>query len=239
MKNVLRIISMTAILLFGTLFAGAQKMMLGAGAGYGTFSMSDTKDYNETIQNTLPFTPVLTDDFPGWFYFGGEMLYSFPKNIAAGITISTTSTGSRLHLADYSGEYTFDNLQRGWFPGVKVLLGKAPGQQNGLCFSAEAGMSFSSMHFDEKLLVYEEDASDQGDFSAHGFFIKPGVSYLQNLGQHLILSANVSYYLGFESGYFVNGHSDQKISNPETDEAIKPNWNGLRAGLVLYWATEL
>ena len=218
--------------------AGAQKILFGAGGGYATFSMSDLKDYNTTVQNNLPFSPEVTDNFPAWFYLNADVLYSFPRLVAAGLTVSTTSTGSRLHLADYSGEYSFDMQTHSWFPGVKVLLGKAPGRTNGPCFSLEGGMAFSSMSFDEKIAVYEEETNDQQDFSAHGFFVKPGLTYMYHVGSQLIVSANVSYYLGFESGYYVKGNSGQKITNTDTGKRIKPNWNGLRAGLVLYWGKE-
>ena len=235
MTNSLKITAILLTVLFVNT-AVAQKFLLGVGGGYATFNMSDTKDYNKSVQNNLPFTPVLTDNFPGWYFFNAEALYSFPKILAAGLKVSTTSTGSRLHLADYSGEYTFDNQQKGWFPGVKLLLGKAPGRQSGFCASMEGGMAFSSMTFDEKMVVYDEQTDDHQEFSARGFYVQPGLNYMQHVGEQIILSANVSYYLGFESGYFVKGHSDQKITNNDTGKKIKPDWNGLRAGIVVYWA---
>lgn len=213
----------------------AQKILVGAGGGYATFSMSDTKDYNQWVQNNLPFTPVVTDNFPAWYFLNAEALYCFPRLLAAGLKISTTSTGSRLSLADYSGEYTFDNQQNGWFSSVKLLLGKAPGTHSGSAFSLEGGMAFSTMTFDEEIVVADLESSDEMEFRARGFFIQPGLNYMQLVGEHLALSANVSYYLGFESGYFVKGNKDRKITNDETGEKIKPNWNGLRVGLVLYW----
>ena len=234
MKNLLSI-SAIVVAVFISNTVMAQKILLGAGGGYATFNMSDTKDHNKAVKNNLPFTPVLTDDFPGWYFFNAEALYSFPKLLAAGFKVSTTSTGSRLHLADYSGEYTFDNQQHGWSPGVKLLLGKAPGRLSGPGVSIEGGMTFSSMTFDEKIAVFDEHADDHSEYSAHGFYVQPGLNYMQHVNKQIILSANVSYYLGFENGYFVKGHSDQKITNNDTGEKIKPNWNGLRAGLVIYW----
>lgn len=231
MKNLL----IVAAIIFLANTTDAQRILLGAGGGYATFSMSDTKDYNKSVQINLPFTPVFTDDFPGWYFFNAEALYGFPKILAAGLKISSTSTGSRLHLADYSGEYTFDNQQKGWFPGARLLLGKTPGRQSGPCASIEGGMAFSSMSFNEKLEVYEEQTDNQQEFSANGFYVQPGLNYMQHVGAHIILSVNVSYYLGFESGYFVKGHKDQKITNNDTGENIMPDWNGLRGGIVVYW----
>ncbi|MDX8337855.1 hypothetical protein SLH46_01590 [Draconibacterium sp. IB214405] len=235
MKNLLKISLFVCFVLFVNI-SSAQKLMLGLGGGYATFDMSDTRAYNEWVQNNLPFSPALTDDFPGWYYFSGEALYTLPKTVAVGLKMSTTSTGSRLHLSDYSGEYTFDNKQNAWFVGVKTLLGKAPGQKSGPCFSMEAGASFSSMSFEEEIVVYEERESDNEDFSAIGFYVEPGLTYLQNIGKNLIVSGNVSYHMDFGKGYHINGESDMEIIHPETNEKIKPQWNGLRAGIIIYWS---
>ncbi len=237
MENLFKIIAVVLFAMFLAETASAQKFLLGAGGGIATFRMKDTKSYNTWVQDKLPFDAVLTDNFPDWYYYQAEVLYSFPKVLAAGFKLSATSTGSRLHLADYSGEYTFDNRQQAWVPGIKLLLGKAPGRMSGPCFSAEGGIAFSSMSFNEATTVHEEQTDDFLEFSAHGFYVQPGFSYLQNMGRHLIVSANVSYYLGFENGYHTLGHSDQKITNSETGEKIKPDWNGVRAGIVVYWRT--
>ena len=237
LKGMKHIVIKTAILfaMFTAHGAVAQKILLGFGGGIAKFNMSDTKEYNRWVQQDLPFTPSITDDFPDWYFFNAEALYSFPKFIAAGLNVSTTSTGSRLHLADYSGEYTFDNVQKGWFPGVKILLGKAPGKQSGPCVSLEGGLAFSSMSFTENIAVYEQQYNDEKEFSAVGYYIRPGVAYMQHIGKHIVVSANISYHLGFESGYYIRGKSDQKIKFIDTDENIKPGWNGLRAGMVVYW----
>ena len=60
------------------------------------------------------------------------------------LNVSSTST-VRLTLADYSGKYTLDNLQTGFFPGVRVLVGNEPGKVNGLNFSLERGVAFRKM----------------------------------------------------------------------------------------------
>nr|WP_321353782.1 hypothetical protein [uncultured Draconibacterium sp.] len=235
MRNLLKI-NIILCFVFFTNLAMAQKLMLGLGGGYATFDMSDTRSYNEWVKDNLPFSPALTDDFPGWYYFSGEALYSLPKTLAFGVKLSSTSTGSRLHLSDYSGEYTFENKQNVWFAGVKTLLGKAPGQQSGLCFSMEAGASFSSMTFEEELHVYEQQQTDTEDFSAIGFYAEPGLTYLRNIDKNLILSGNVSYHVNFGKGYHIQGESDMEIIHPETNEKIKPQWDGFRAGIIIYWS---
>lgn len=124
-------------------------------------------------------------------------------------------------------------------PGVKLLLGKAPGHNSGLCASVDGGLAFSSMLLNEELVVGDEVIKDKQTLNALGFYVQPGLNYLQHVGNHIIVSANVSYYLGFEKGYYAEGDKDMKITHPDTGENIKPGWNGLRAGIVVYWGFSL
>lgn len=236
-----RIINLTfAILLFLSFSPAikAQNFLIGAGSGIGTFSMNSSKEYNQMVINRLAFNPVITDNFPPFLYFNAEALYSFPKTLAAGLALSTTSTGSRLHLADYSGEYTFDNLQNVVNVGAKILLGKQPGKTNGINFSLESGVALSKMTFDENISIDAGTETYNEDFSAEGFYIQPGVVYHYQFLQHLLVAAQISWYIGIEKGYHVNGSRKGIIRFGENNEVIKPEWNGLRAGLTLYWNTK-
>jgi hypothetical protein len=217
----------------------SQTILGGIGGGGGTFAMNSGKEYNQTVISLLAFNPEVTDNFPPWFVYKAELLYSFPRTLAAGLNISSTSTGSRLHLADYSGHYTFDNLQRVVNAGAKVLLGSAPGKKSGICGTLEGGMALSYMVLDEvfRLTDYpdEEYEDYHQNFTALGWYLQPGVTYQFFLTRHLQMAANAGYYIGFEKGYHLPGEPDQIIRNTRTNEIIKPEWNGLRLGVMLYW----
>lgn len=223
------------VLIVATTTLKAQDLLFGISGGGATFGMKSTKEFNQTIVSLLPFTPSLTDNFPPYFFTKGEFLYCFPKNLALGLSFSSTSTGSRLTLSDYSGKYTFDNIQKGLFPGIKILVGKAPGKSNGFNFSLEGGVAFSKMNIKEELKISEESTTDKMDFTATGFYIQPGIYYFRIINSKIRLSANLSYYYGIEKGYHLPKSKDQRLFNSTTQEPVKPQWDGIRLGLTAYW----
>jgi hypothetical protein len=227
---------LSGLLISITVSLKAQEILIGVGGGVGTFAMNSTRTFNQTAVKFLPFTPVLISNFPPYFFYKAEAIYCFPKWMAVGINVSTTSTGSRLSLADYSGKFRLDNIQNGLFPGIKLLFGKAPGKSNGFNLSVEGGVAFSKMTVTEELTVFTESNSTVNDFSAMGYFVQPGVCYFRTITSKLKLSANISYYCGFEKGYHLPGNKDQRLLNIETRNPIKPMWDGIRLGITAYWS---
>jgi hypothetical protein len=226
---------MVVALIVATTTLKAQDFIIGISGGGGTFEMNSTKAFNQAIVNLLPFKPILTDNFPPYFFYKAEALYCFPKNLAIGINLSTTSTGSRLTLADYSGKYTLDNIQKGVFTGIKLLFGKAPGQTNGLNFSLEGGVAFSNMTVKEDLKVYGDSTKNKMDLRAMGIYAQPGIYYFRIINSKLRLSVNLSYYYSIEKGYHLPGSRDQQLINTSTHEPVKPQWDGIRLGITAYW----
>ena len=221
-------------LIIATTSLKAQDLLIGVSGGGATFGMNSTKEFNKVLIKVLPFTPILKEDFPPWIFSKAEVLYCLPKNLALGLTFTSTSTGSRYALSDYSGSYKFDNIQKGLFPGIKVLFGKAPGTSNGINAAFEAGVAFSSMTIKENLTISTEPTSDKSDLKAMGFFIQPGVYYFHVINQKIRLSANLSYYYGIEKGYHLPGNKDQQLINTETNKQVKPQWDLIRVGISAF-----
>lgn len=222
--------------IFATIRPNAQNLLVGGGGGGGTFNMNSIKAFNQFIVKQLPLKPFLTDNFPPYFFSKVELLYCFPENLAIGINFSSTSTGSRYSLADYSGKYTLDNIQQGFFSGVKLLLGKAPGKSNGLNFSLEAGTAFSKMIITEQMKVFDQSSNENQDLTAMGIFVQPGICYFRDIIPHVKVCANISYYYGIEKGYHLPHEKYARLFNTETNESIKPQWDGIRLGITAYWS---
>ncbi|MFA5328887.1 MAG: hypothetical protein WC384_13930 [Prolixibacteraceae bacterium] len=91
------------------------------------------------------------------------------------------------------------------------------------------------MNIDTEIKVFDESNSDIQDFDASGFYFQPGISYFKKIIPQLKVNVTVGYYLGFENGYYLHGQKDQKIILQDTKTTVKPQWNGIRAGINLYW----
>lgn len=213
----------------------AQDILFGAGFGGGTFSMNSTKEFNQFISSGLPFKAELTTNFPPYFFYKAEVLYSFPESFALGVNLSSTSTGSRLSYADYSGSYKLDNVQNGVFAGIKILEGQAPGKVTGFNLGLECGVALSKMNIDESMKVFDQTTSDNTEVSSMGFYVQPGVYYFIVPKSQFRFSANVSYYFGIEKGYHLPNQKDAQLINPDTQKQIKPQWDGFRIGVTAYW----
>jgi len=233
--NKLNLLIAATLIVFSTTLK-AQDFIAGFGGGGATFGMNSTKNFNQTIIKSLPFQPVIKDNFPPWVFSRIDLLFFFPKNMAFGYTVSSTSTGSRMTLSDYSGKYTFDNVQQGIFPGIKLLFGKNPMQTNGMNVSFEAGVSLSSMKIKEDLTLSGESTKDESNLKAMGIFLQPGVNYIRVLNAKIRLSADLSYYFGIEKGYHSPGNKDARLINPDSHEPVKPQWDGIRIGVTLYYS---
>jgi hypothetical protein len=212
----------------------AQDNLIGASFGGGTFSMNSTKEFNDDISSGLPFKTELTTNFPPYFFYKAEVLHCF-KNFALGVNVSSTSTGSRLSYADYSGSYKLDNVQHGLFAGIKILDGQAPGKVTGFNLGLECGVAFSKMKMDEKMKVFDQTISDSTRDNSMGLYVQPGVYYFIVPKSHFRFSANVSYYFGIEKGYHLPNKKDAQLINPDTQKQIKPQWDGVRIGVTAYW----
>ncbi|MDP4291486.1 MAG: hypothetical protein Q8908_10435 [Bacteroidota bacterium] len=236
--NTLKLFLILALIV-STIALKAQIIYIGVGGGGGTFQMNSVKEFNQSIVNQLPFTPVVKDNFPPYFFFKGEVICALPKNLSLGIDLSTTSTGSRFTLADYSGKYTLDNIQNGFFTGLKLLYGNGAGYLKGFNISLESGTAFSKMMVNEDLKVGQESQKDNMDFSAMGFFVQPGLCYYLDIGSKVKVCANVSYYFGIEKGYHLPGERKQILLDQDSRIPIKPQWDGIRVGITAYlkWGT--
>ena len=228
---------MAMTMIIATTTIEAQIIFLGGGFGGGTFGMNSVKEYNQTILKQLPFKPAIKENFPPFFVYKAEIIYCLPDNLSVAINVTSTSTGSRLSLADYSGKYTLDNIQKGLFTGVKLLYGTGlkKGYLNGLNLSMEGGAAFSKMNISEELNVGTESQNDKMDLNATGFYVQPGACYFLNLTKQFKVCANISYYYGIEKGYHLPNNRKQILYNQESGSPVKPQWDGIRLGITAYW----
>ncbi len=222
-------------LLFITSLSSAQKLHIGLGGGFGTFKMSDSRNLNQTVIESLPFGTNLTDDFPPYFLYNGEIIYSFPKIFSLGIKASTTSTGSRVCVSDYSGSYVFDNLQKVYTSGLKAMTGTFPGHKQGICFSLEGGVIWSFLSLKEDFTVFDKSTNSVTDYRAFGYYVQPGIDYLWQVMPWLMVGGNLSYFKGFPNNYYLKDDKEKTLYNTKTNKPISPQWDGVRASISVYY----
>jgi len=223
-------VSMLAVLLLQADLAG-QELRASFTAGVGTYRMQSLKTYIEIVNESLPFSPDLVDAFPPSLWYSAEVAVS-RGDFSWGLAVSYNSTGSRVSLKDYSGEYLSDRMLSAISPGftAEYLLPPLAARIT-LTPGAILGVTFSTMKVDETLVVDEEFIDDNHeDFGAFSLYSGPSLSLAWAMTSAVSLELQTGYILNYGIGRFKPKKERDSWSG---SYEIHPDWNGLRCGLSL------
>ncbi len=201
--------------------------------GLGSYSMSDMKTLDKMIAGQLPLSLHQTDNFPAYWFYQGAVLFNLSENLSMGPMYAFHSTGSRYSLADYSGEYFYDNLLRAHSPGLTINYTKAVGSNFKCGAYIDGGISFTKAEFKEHLQLsnLEEEYNESSSAKETSYFIEPGflISYpLKKIEPGL----HIGYYIPVAAGGFKENESGQLLYLSSENKA-KSGWGGLRVGISL------
>lgn len=100
----------------------SQKVSVDFDLGYGIYSMSQLKELNNEVLASLPFPAQTTSSFPPYLTYRAGFFYRVDTVYSIGTYLGYSSTGSRISLADYSGEYRFDQTISAISTGIALKL---------------------------------------------------------------------------------------------------------------------
>lgn len=223
-------VSMLAVLLLQADLAG-QELRASFTAGVGTYRMQSLKTYIEIINESLPFSPELVDAFPPSLWYSAEVAV-IRGDFSWGLAVSYNSTGSRVSLKDYSGEYLSDRMLSSISPGFTAGYLLPPlAERITLTPGAMLGVTFSTMKVDETLVADEEYIDDyHEDFGAFGLYGGPSLRLAWAVTPAVSLELQTGYILTYGIARFKPKKERDSWSG---SYEIHPDWNGLRCGLSL------
>jgi len=165
------------------------------------------------------FPAMITDDFPVTPVYRFGLNSTLIDSLILSITGFWHSTGSRVHYADYSGEYRSDIIfnTKGiglgltkFFPTITKSL------QLGL--GIETGYFEKDYYFSGYARIGSETVEEKSDYNESGIYIEP----------EIILAYNTdNYFVGLSLSYLVDINS----SNNENQDPLI-SYNSGRIGLV-------
>jgi hypothetical protein len=210
----------------------SQQLSIAFSGGVGTFSMSELKSLNESLQPD--FDAELVTSFPPYFFYKPSLLLRLHR-YTAGLTYTYQSTGSRISAKDYSGEYRFDTKVHSNNMGLYVSADVVKWTNLRISVYAEPGLSFSSLEINQYLCLFDTVLDDQTTrFKALNFYLEPGIDFSYLVSPSVTATANLGYYLQWgKQDFYTGGDKDNELVNPITDESVKPGWKGLRFGITL------
>lgn len=220
-------IALTLILILSPALSG-QTFRASFTTGVGTYRMQNLKTYLEIVNESLPFSPEIVDAFPPYLWYAASFSVRL-GDFQAGVTANYNSTGSRVSLKDYSGEYLSDRKLRAFSPGLFTGYQFPPlTDALSLKASAELGMIFSTMEVDESLIVGDITIDDyDASFGAFNLYAGPSLRLAYDIMPDISLDLNAGYIIQFDGGYFKPKDQDSYTGNYK----MRPDWTGLRCGL--------
>lgn len=222
------------LLLLSPAMLNAQEVAIQYQFGYGKYSMKDIRD----LQNRLMYAASsigakITERFPAHYTQSvsiGGISASGRNHYALNATFLTT--GGRVHVADYSGEYRGDMLLKGYRWGFfyrRYIASRIPWAN--MYIQIEPGILSSRLKMEEELTIGTQQLSDDKpiNFKSTALYLEPstGFRFKPTKWMHLLLSC------GYEID--MKGKMKQSGSNKipyNGDDKIR--WSGIRlnAGLV-------
>lgn len=208
--------------------------------GIGQYSMSGMSDYNKFIRSSLKFHPKQLSDFPPyWNISAGLQVKPNEMNYGGGINYSFESTGSKMSIADYSGEYynTF-NINANSI-GISLLHNIKKFEKFPTNIEFQIGYRITDLRSDEYIKIYEEDSLSTMTADAESFYFEAGmaINYPVSIFE---LGLKLSYLIDFGGEYKItsvnggNQYNGYPLVLPfNLAEPIQTQWTGFRLRLFL------
>ena len=212
----------------------AQKVAFQYEFGYGSFQLKDIKTIQDRVTYSMAkYGARTTEYFPNHFIHSGAFGFISGQH-HFGTTVSFLTTGSRVHVSDYSGEYKTDMLLIGYRWGIfyrYYFPNKT--QWLNIYLQTTPGILFSRLKIDEDLVIGSQKIVDENlMFKSMGTYFEPsvGIRFKPTYWLHLSLGCGYEFNTGGKmklsssSNWDTTYHGDDKI-----------RWNGFRlyAGIII------
>jgi hypothetical protein len=216
--------------------ASPQEVKFAFQTGLGTYSMDGLKNLNCGITDQLQFDSKTVSDFPAYFYFRPSIVFNF-KNLGIGLINTFQSTGSRVSAKDYSGEYHYDMKVHSNTPGIYFEYKIANEKMYSICFYSIMGVAFSKLETLNYLNVFNSLlTNEKTNYKAQNLYLEQGINCIHSFN-YLSVGINLGYLLQFENeAFYTGGDKKNTLYDSVYQVSIKPNWNGIRAGLVISYS---
>ena len=218
-----------SLLLIGLLQA---QINLSARVGYGFYSMSSLKTYQDKQLENLGEIPAqIVSNFPPYINF--KAFISFQRKdyrTRFRFYYGYQTTGSRISLKDYSGELTLDLVVNGHMVGTEIeafstLIFDKIDLRGYFCL----GTTTSILKMYNNLEVGEEKLNESYIFYSHGLDVEPGLRATYKY-KKLDFGLSLGYFLDGTVYFYLKGNRDVKLGYDENN-LVRPSWDGLRLGI--------
>jgi hypothetical protein len=218
---------------------GQAEIKLALNPGMGIYSMTYLSNFNSFIRSTLPFQPKQLSDFPPYWNFSGGMQF-FPENSKDGYAAyySFESTGSKMSLADYSGEYMNQFIVNANSFSVEYISSQKPLFTLPTFLHFQIGYKITDLKSSERYKIGNIDTTNTMTAQANSIFLEPAVSCVYPI-KFIEIGLKLGYQLDFGGEYSIQKYNDSDnykgapLVEPGINRVITTQWTGLRVSLNL------
>ena len=164
------------LFLFFPLILNAQKWAFQYEFGYGSFQLEDIKAIQNRVVNTMSaYGGLSTEYFPNHHIQSAAIGYILGQH-HYGVNGAFLTTGGRVHVGDYSGEYKMDILLVGYRSGLfyQYYIPSKISWFN-VYMQVSSGILFSRLKMNEILVIGNQKAEEIFKFKSTGAYIEPSI----------------------------------------------------------------
>ncbi len=210
------------------------QLSLFAKVEYNHFQMMDLKEYqNELLAGIVGggIPAKITENYPP--YIGYQIGFKIPaeENIYVGGFGGYTSTGSRIHYQDYSGELINDQIASAYtFAGI---LGTKQLLFENLSLDLSLSLELIISSWDNKSTLTLGDSTQQVnlEFGSLSFSIEPTVTPTYSF-KNMNIGLSASYLLCIPTSLEYSSISDAYLIHRNKNRVLI-DWSGYRIGLII------
>lgn len=222
-----KLLLLTCALLIGAAVY-SQEITLEYHPGYGTYSMSDMKEYlKDALQYGNLKGAKTTDNFSGYLTHDLRVGYLINKH-HFGLLFSHMNTVGQNHLADYSGEYRYRIRVYGNKLGAFYRFALTEPSKITPFFELSTGAVFSTANISQSLTIKDAGTeSDEAKLKGTNLFVQPALGVIYRFSSFASISASVGYEWDPLTRLNIEG----------SKAMIDADWTGLRinAGIITYF----
>jgi hypothetical protein len=225
MKRYILIIFLSVIFPF-VIFA---QLSLDYKLGYGTYQMKSVAEFQQYILKSSDLPGKIVEEFPGYMnhrlYIGMPARWPHYK-----VYLGYETTGGRISLVDYSGKWNFDMMLNGFQGGIHMETPLTKPKKIEFNGYLDLGVNTTMLNLIEYYKVWDEDTEQSQLFFAYGMDAQAGFEARYNFTL-FDLGCYLGYELSISTPFYLDGDYSYRLGTTQ-DELTKPNWSGVRAGVV-------
>lgn len=195
--------------------------------GYGTYSMTDMKEFQQDILDDSDIAGAkVLENFPGFFQMKFSVIaYNFER-FSVGVNIGLLSTGGRTYYADYSGSLRIDNKLNGTHLGIMGLFPFYKKNDFLIDLQLTPSLIFTTSQIESELIIGQNNDSEILDLVSTSITLETGFRLKYNFGKFFV-GGFIGANLGLNNGLRLKSDRDALLVDNDGNNVIT-DWSGFR-----------